>query len=134
MLRLLAEDGLRITAPRQAVVRAVATKRGSFNPEALADDLRSSGVGRATTYRTLDLLEKRGLLARIHQAGCHRFIVCDQGHHHHLVCNACTTVLPIVAGKLEDDLRELAAGLKFRVDAHTLELVGLCESCQTKAS
>ena len=134
MLQRLNEDGLRATAPRAAVVKAIAAKRGAFNPEALVDELRPGGIGRATVYRTLELLEERGMLARIHQAGCHGFTVCDEGHHHHLVCNSCSKVLPIDATSIEEDIQELAERLKFRVDTHMLEFAGLCESCQAKAS
>jgi Fur family transcriptional regulator, ferric uptake regulator len=134
MLQRLNEDGLRSTAPRESVVKAVAAKRGAFNPEALVDELRPGGIGRATVYRTLELLEERGMLTRIHQAGCHAFTVCDEGHHHHLVCNACSKVLPIDARNIEDEIQELASRLKFRVDTHMLEFAGLCESCQARGA
>ena len=130
MLRRLAGDGLRLTGPRAQVVEAVAAKDGAFNPEALYDELRPAGIGRATVYRTLDLMEGRGILTRIHLDGCHAFTVCDAGHHHHLVCTACSTVLPVDATAIEENIRELADALKFRVDTHMLEFAGLCEACQ----
>jgi Fur family transcriptional regulator, ferric uptake regulator len=132
MLQRLSQDGLRSTSPRETVVTAIATKRGAFNPETLVDELRSGGIGRATVYRTLDLLESRGMLTRIHLAGCHGFTVCDEGHHHHLVCSSCSKVLPIDATRVEDEIQDLADKLKFRVDMHMLEFAGLCEACQAK--
>ncbi len=131
MLQRLAADGLRSTGPRHTVVEAIAAKEGAFNPEALVDELRPGGIGRATVYRTLELLESRGMLTRIHLDGCHGFTVCDEGHHHHLVCRSCSKVVSIDAKGIEDEIRELAEGLKFRVDTHTLEFAGLCEMCQS---
>lgn len=131
MLRRLADDGLRQTGPRHTVVEAIAAKEGAFNPEALVDELRPAGIGRATVYRTLELLESRGMLTRIHLDGCHGFTVCDEGHHHHLVCRSCSKVVSIDAKGIEDEIRQLAHQLKFRVDTHTLEFAGLCETCQT---
>jgi Fur family ferric uptake transcriptional regulator len=133
MLQRLNQDGLRATAPRETVVKTVAAKRGAFNPETLVDELRPRGIGRATVYRTLELLESRGMLTRIHLGGCHGFTVCDEGHHHHLVCSSCSKVLPIDATRIEDEIRDLADKLKFRVDTHMLEFSGQCEACQAKA-
>src|SRR5579862_5354709 len=130
MLQRLANDGLRLTGQRATVVQSISVKSGAFNPEALVDELRPGGIGRATVYRTLDLLERRGMLARIHLAGCHGFTVCDEGHHHHLVCNSCSKVVPIDATEIETNIRQLAERLKFRLDTHTLEFAGLCEACQ----
>ncbi|HLY67465.1 MAG TPA: Fur family transcriptional regulator [Chloroflexota bacterium] len=133
MLQRLANDGLRLTGQRATVVQSISVKSGAFNPEALVDELRPGGIGRATVYRTLDLLERRGMLARIHLDGCHGFTVCDEGHHHHLVCRSCGKVAAIDADGIEDEIRALAEGLKFQVDTHTLEFAGLCENCKTKS-
>ena len=133
MLDGLADDGLRLTGPREKVVHAVAAKSGAFNPEALVDELRPGRIGRATVYRTLDLLERRGILTRIHLNGCHGFTVCEEGHHHHLVCNSCGKVVPVDATRIEDEIRGLAESLKFRVDTHMLEFSGMCEACQAAA-
>lgn len=132
MLHRLADDGLRMTGQRETVVHSISAKPGAFNPEALVDELRPGGIGRATVYRTLELLERRGMLARIHLDGCHGFTVCDEGHHHHLVCRSCGKVVPVDAERIEEEIRGLAENLNFQVDTHTLEFQGLCESCKTR--
>src|SRR6476660_9122792 len=129
MLRRLAEAGERMTEPRETVIRALVAEPGVINPEALAYDLHPQGVGRATVYRTLDLLERYGMLTRVHLDGCHGYTLCDEGHHHRL-CSACNTGLPVDATGVEAEILRLADELKFRVDTHTLEFAGLCESCQ----
>ena len=123
-----------MTGQRETVVEAVANKAGAFNPEALYDELRPGGIGRATVYRALDVLERQGMLTRIHLNGCHAYTVCDEGHHHHLVCASCNKVLPVDATGIEQEIQRLADALKFRVDTHTLEFSGLCESCLSKPS
>ena len=129
MLRRLAGEGLRMTGQRETIVRSVAGKPGAFSPEGLVDELRPGGIGRATVYRALELLEKRGMLARIHLDGCHGYTVCDEGHHHHLICNSCNQVLAVDAKSVEDAILQLAAELNFRVDTHTLEFSGMCRGC-----
>lgn len=132
MLRRLAKEGLRLTGQRETVVRAVAGKPGAFNPEGLVDELRPGGIGRATVYRALELLEKRGMLSRIHMDGCHGYTVCDEGHHHHLVCNTCSKVVPIDATSIEEAIHKLAEDVNFRISTHTLEFSGTCDSCLHK--
>ncbi|MGH2363970.1 MAG: Fur family transcriptional regulator [Chloroflexota bacterium] len=129
MLRRLEEQGLRVTGQRETVVRAIAGKTGAFNPEALFDELRPGGIGRATVYRALELLERQGMLARIHLNGCHAYTVCEEQHHHHLVCTSCNKVVPVDATDVESAIRRLAVDLRFRVDTHTLEFSGRCEAC-----
>jgi Fur family ferric uptake transcriptional regulator len=129
MLRRLADDGLRVTGQRATVVRAVAGKPGAFSPEGLVDELRPGGIGRATVYRALEQLERRGMLSRIHMDGCHGYTVCDEGHHHHLVCNTCGKVVEVDATAIEEAIHQLAESLNFRVATHTLEFSGTCESC-----
>lgn len=133
MLRRLADAGERMTGPREIVVRALTAEPGVINPEALSYDLHPRGVGRATVYRTLDLLERYGMLNRVHADGCRGYTVCDEGHHHHLLCSACSRVVPVDATDVEAEILRLAEQLKFRVDTHTLEFAGLCETCQKKA-
>jgi Fur family ferric uptake transcriptional regulator len=133
MLRRLADAGERMTEPREIVVRALAAQPGVISPEGLSYDLHSEGVGRATVYRTLDLLERYGMLTRVHVDGCHGYTLCDEGHHHHLLCSGCNSVLPVDATGIETEILRLADQLKFRVDTHTLEFAGLCEGCQKRA-
>lgn len=130
MLRRLQDAGERMTGPREIVMRALVAQSGVINPEALSYELHPEGVGRATVYRTLDLLERYGMLARVHLDGCHGYTLCDEGHHHHLLCSGCNTVVPIDATGVEAEILRLADELKFRVDTHTLEFSGLCEACQ----
>jgi Fur family transcriptional regulator, ferric uptake regulator len=134
LLRRLEEGGERMTGPREVVVRALVAQPGVINPEALSYEVHPEGVGRATVYRTLDLLERYGMLARVHVDGCHGYTLCDEGHHHHLLCSGCNTVVAVDATGVEAEILRLAEQLKFRVDTHTLEFAGLCAACQANAA
>ncbi len=134
MLRRLEDEGLRLTGRRELVVKTIANKPGSFTPEALVDELRSHGIGRATVYRALELLERLGVLTRVHLGSCHAFTVCDASHHHHLVCSTCNAVVPVDARVIESEIQKLAKRLQFRVETHMLEFAGRCASCLTQAS
>ena len=131
LLRRLEVQGVRLTGQRELVVRAIAEQEGVASPEALVYALHPQGVGRATVYRTLELLEQQGVITRMHLDGRHSYALCDEGHHHHLVCTSCNAVLDVDAEDVEAAIQHLADRLKFRVDTHTLEFAGRCEACQS---
>jgi Fur family ferric uptake transcriptional regulator len=133
MLRRLNDADVRMTGQRELVVGAIAAKSGAFTSEALVDELRPRGVGRATVYRTIELLDRLGMLTRMHLDDCHGYTVCDDGHHHHLVCRQCGTIVPVDARDVEAEIQSLASKLKFRVDTHTLEFAGYCQACRPVA-
>ena len=130
MLRQLAAAGNRLTGPRALVVRAIAEQEGALTAEHLVAHLATQGVSRATVYRTLELLERRGLLARMHLDSYHGYAVCVDGHHLHLLCSVCGRVAMVDAGGIEAEIQKLARELDFRVDTHTLEFSGVCRECQ----
>src|SRR5881409_2294599 len=129
MLRQLAAAGHRMTGPRAAVVRAIAGHEGAVTAEQLVAELQPRDISRATVYRTLELLERRGLLARMHLDSYHGYAVCDDSHHHHLLCSVCGRVAMVDAGGIETEIQKLARELDFRVDTHTLEFSGVCRDC-----
>lgn len=133
MLRRLAAAGHRMTGPRGVVVRGIAAQGGAFTAEQLAEELRPRGISRATVYRAVELLTRHGLLARMHLDGYHGYTVCDDSHHHHLLCSTCGRVAPVDASGIEAEIQKLAERLRFRVDTHTLEFSGICEMCQIEA-
>ncbi len=131
MLRQLTDSGHRLTGPRALVVRAVAEQEGAVTAEQLVPALATQGVSRATVYRTLELLQRQGLLARMHLDSYHGYAVCDDSHHHHLLCSACGRVAMVEARGIEAEIQKLARELDFRVDTHTLEFSGVCREGQS---
>lgn len=133
----LTREGHRLTTPRQAIIRMVAPRQDHFSAQEVWDEVRSRhrGIGRATVFRTLDLLTELGVLNRIHTGdGCHRYTVCDTRHHHHLMCVECGTVIALEAGGIENQIRRMASEAGFDLLTHHLELVGRCSACRERAA
>jgi Fur family ferric uptake transcriptional regulator len=133
----LTKEGHRLTTPRQAIIKLVAPRQDHFSAQEVWAEVRSrhNGIGRATVFRTLDLLTELGVLNRIHGGdGCHRYTVCDTRHHHHLMCVECGTVLALEAGGIENQIRKMAADAGFDLLTHHLELVGRCQVCRDRAA
>ena len=127
---ILALSGHRRTEPRRAIVRAILRHDGPFTAESLADGLRTSGVGRATVFRTIDVLADLGMLHRLHTGACHGYTVCPRGHHHHLTCSTCGKVQSVAGCGLDEQLNRLAQRAGFAIEDHHLELTGRCSGCQ----
>jgi Fur family transcriptional regulator, ferric uptake regulator len=131
ILEQLEERGFRSTGPRRAVVEAAARRAGRFTAREIHAELRAQGIGRATVFRTLDVLADLGILERIHsdQLG-HTYTLCSERHHHHLICSGCASVQEVVSPSLERVLRTIAQQAGFRLETHLVEILGVCERCQ----
>lgn len=96
-----------------------------------ADALRGGGVGQATVYRAVQLLNDLGLLARVQDRhGDICYIAPPIGHSHPLVCGVCRKVVRFDG---DDDVSQtearLAAATGFSIYGHHLEVYGICPSC-----
>ena len=129
---LLAEHGLRPTRQRVSVLVALASRDDATAQQIhalLADD--GVRVGLATVYRTLAWLAEHGIVDTLmHHRGevCYR--LCGEGHHHHLVCSGCHRVVELGDCELDPWLAGLTAEHGFTLEAHTVEVTGLCSACQ----
>jgi Fur family ferric uptake transcriptional regulator len=92
---------------------------------------RRRPVGKATVYRTLELLREAGLI-REHDfgEGFKRYEPRPtRPHHEHLVCTRCGKVIEFVAPEIERVEREVAELHAFAPSHHKVEIYGLCSDC-----
>lgn len=133
-LERLRERGFRITRGRRLILDALARADRPLSPYALHDRLCDAGspVDTVSIYRTLETLEQNGLAHRVASVG--GYVACrlegDPGCHHHLVCRECGRVEEVECEGLQADEVGAAAASRFRVEGHTVEYRGLCDSCQ----
>lgn len=127
----LASEGFRLTGPRRALVEVMQGLGDHF----VADEVLAAapGVGRATVFRTLRLLQDLGIVCQVVlDDGAAAYRLASGGHHHHLVCSECGGVNDFASGDLEGLLDDIARRTGFRVDAHRLEVYGLCPDCRAR--
>lgn len=137
ILQVLEQAGHRLTGPRVQLARAVSDLgQRPFSGEALYEDLRSRGVGRATVFRTLKLLQDLGVLTRLHmEDGCQRYIVgppgglSDPDHRDRLICRRCGRVAYLEHCPMEESMARMAEELGYRIESHHLDIVGVCADC-----
>jgi Fur family transcriptional regulator, ferric uptake regulator len=139
LIERLEQEGYRSTEPRRVVLGDIVGRSAPFTSAELWESVQenSPGIGRATVFRTLDLLSRIGILQRIHQdpdgGRCHTYMACSDAHHHHLICNQCGNVTDFADEEAIDALvREVERHTDFKVEGHRLELVGRCADCQAE--
>ena len=129
--RTLHERGLRMTPQRQLVLDAVRVL-GHATPEQICTEVQSAApaVNITTVYRTLDLLERIGVVRHTH-LGHGAPTYSEQQHQHvHLVCHACGTVTEIPTQLMSGLAERLRAERGFELDVAHVALSGMCRDCR----
>lgn len=133
----LEQAGYRLTSPRRALAALIATRDAHFTAEDLLTDSRRRrlGVTRATVFRSLDVLADLGVVERLDlPSGGHAFVACEPEHHHHVVCSSCGRSTGVVDPGFERVAAAIARDTGYRIDAHRLELFGVCPACQASSN
>ncbi|MFZ2178297.1 MAG: Fur family transcriptional regulator [Rhodococcus sp. (in: high G+C Gram-positive bacteria)] len=133
---LLRGAGLRVTAPRVAVLDAVAHRPHSDADEIAAVVRKELGsVSTQAVYDVLKACTAAGLLRRIEPAGSPaRFETRIGDNHHHLVCRSCGTVVDVDCAVGEAPCLEPSQAGGFLIDEAEVVFWGLCEQCRTRSA
>lgn len=124
--------GLRVTEPRRSLAALIGEQDGHFTAADLVEaaQVQHLGIGRATVFRTLEVLEDLGAVERLDlPSGEHAYVGCEPAHHHHLICSRCGRTDEIEDAGLRTVVSDVARRTGYRVDDHRLELFGLCPAC-----
>ncbi|MGZ3420594.1 MAG: Fur family transcriptional regulator [Polyangiales bacterium] len=130
---LLRGAGLRVTAPRLAVLDHLSRARTPVSHPELTDALAALGCDRATIYRNLTDLTDAGIIRRA-DLGDHvwRFEIANGDHgsdrHPHFVCDACGDVMCLPASVVR---LAVADDIPRSVHARAVEIQvrGRCDRC-----
>lgn len=129
---LLRDAGLRVTAPRLAVLSCV---RELDHPD--VDDVvraarsRLGAVSTQAVYDVLRVFEEAGLVRRIEPAGSPvRYETRVGDNHHHLVCRRCGVVADVDCVVGHAPCLEPASDAGFVVDEADVTFWGICPGCQ----
>jgi len=127
----LAEAGFRSGGARRQVLELLGGEGCALT--ALEIDRRLPRVGRASVYRTLELLEELGLVQKVDlggEAAGYERIEPGGHHHHHMVCERCGRVVTFEDEPLERAIVALERRRDFNVSSHEVTLRGKCASCR----
>ncbi len=133
LVKQLRTAGYKITPAREAVLHVVQEGGEHLHPSEILDAARESypALGRATVYRTLELLTQLGIVRPIYVGEEGPTYIRSSGGHHHLVCSRCGMVQDFDNCSADEMAQELQRRYHFQISSHLLEFYGLCAECQT---
>src|SRR3954451_14447246 len=127
----LREHGLRVTAQRLAVLRAVSSvphASAATVIQAVRGEL--GAVSTQAVYDVLDVLTEKRLLRRIQPAGSPaRYENRVGDNHHHLVCRVCDRIVDVDCAVGEPPCLTAAEDLGFEIEEAEVTYWGRCPQC-----
>jgi Fur family ferric uptake transcriptional regulator len=138
-LRLfLRSQKLKATPERFAVLDEIYNTHFHFEAEDILVRMRKKKyhVSRATIYRTLEVLEKSGLIrkSRLGETKAYYEHTYGRHHHEHMKCNVCGRVTEFESEEIEKLQDTICKQYRFAMTHHILHLFGICEDCQKKSN
>ena len=132
---LLRQHGVKVTAQRLAVLRAVSSR-----PHLTADDVDEAvsaeigTISRRAVYDAVGILVDKGLLRRIQPAGSPaRYEDRVGDNHHHLVCRTCGRMVDVDCAVGAVPCLTAADDAGYEIDEAEVIYWGRCPACQEAA-
>lgn len=127
----LRQEGIRVTAPRRAVLEALAAIGSHATAEQLHARLagRHPDVSTSSVYRTMEVLARLGIVTHVHLGhGPAEYHLAGE-EHAHLVCEVCGVVVEIPRSLTDPFVSAVRRHLGFVADLHHFALTGRCPAC-----
>ena len=132
IVRKLSEQGYRLTPQRIMILSAIENSDDHISAEEIYAQViaKYPHVNVSTVYRTLELLKRLGLVTETDLGGGRfRYHPAGKGHHHHLVCQECGTIIDLDELVLTPLKDVLLREYKFSADLRHLAIFGRCVKC-----
>ena len=126
--------GAKVTHQRTEIYRELAGTNEHPDAETIYARVRKRipTISLDTVYRTLRLLERRGLISRVGSLGERTRFDADTKRHHHFVCTGCGFMGDIYNDEWNDFRFPSDVMAMGTVNSVHIELRGLCKACQRK--
>ena len=129
----LSKEGYRLTPQRLMILSAIENSDNHISAEEIHAQIvvKYPNVNISTVYRTLELLKRLGLVTETDLGeGRVRYHPVEKGHHHHLVCRNCGTIVDLDGSFLSPLKIALLREYGFSADLSHLAILGQCLSCR----
>ena len=128
---MIREQGERVTTARRALVTALVQARGHMTADDLAALVQKSqpDVHLSTIYRSLDALERIGVVDHVHLGhGRAVYHLADEPHQH-LVCEVCGAVVEVPDATFAELGGVLRRRYGFTIRPNHFAVLGRCRDC-----
>jgi Fe2+ or Zn2+ uptake regulation protein len=128
------ENGIPFTIQRRVILETVL----DLDTHPTADEIHGMvsrshpGISRATVYRSLEELSRRGMITKAcHPGKAVRYDARTESHHH-LVCLYCDSMIDISDARLDAVPLPDTSEQDFEIIDIRVQLRGVCRKCQKK--
>lgn len=130
----LRQESCKLTGPRRAILQVLGEQAQPLTNKEIFQRLPKGHCDLATVYRSVQMLERLGLVKRFHFGeGAARYALLEAGcdtHQHHLVCTQCSRIEQVGECIVRELEARVVAHSKFKAVTHRLEFFGVCPACQ----
>ncbi|QPC84279.1 transcriptional repressor [Phototrophicus methaneseepsis] len=130
----LKKAGYKLTNARLTVLDVLAESGGHITSGEVLDAVaaRDESIGRASVFRTLDLLTRLSIVRPtfIDSSVTPNYVLMEGGHHHHIICTTCNRVIEFEDCGLEKLSQHLAEKYHVHITGHMLEFFAQCDACR----
>lgn len=133
----LRDAGYKLTNARTTVLEALIALGGHMTSAQVLDEVsqRDERIGRASVFRTLDLLTQLGMVRPTYiESGTPVYVLLPGGHHHHIICTRCNRVIEFDECGLSALEQHLEKRYGVMLTGHLLEFYGVCADCNARAN
>ncbi len=127
----LRASGGRITNARRSVLQALVTARTHVTAEDLMNIVQSESpeIHLSTVYRTLDALEKLGVVDHVHLGHGRAVYHLSDNAHQHIVCEICSSVEEVPSTLFLQLEKDLIDKYRFKVRMNHFAVIGTYRKC-----
>jgi Fe2+ or Zn2+ uptake regulation protein len=128
----LRETGGRLTVARRALLDALLEAKTHVTADDLAATVqdRHPEVHRSTIYRTLDALERAGVVDHVHLGHGRAVYHLADDPHQHLVCESCGGVVEVPDRLFDELAAKLRRSYGFVIRPNHFAVLGRCRACR----
>lgn len=130
--QLLQKHGLKVTRPRQEILRFLSSNAGPVSVDVIFTKLKQKGIDRVTIYRVIKTFEKSNLIRKVDLGHNHaHYELLIGAEHHHIICTNCGRIeelyICIDSKTMQNALRQAKDFAK--ITKHSFEIFALCKKC-----
>ena len=126
---------IKATHQRMEILRELASTGEHPDAETIFKRVRRRipAVSLDTVYRTLRMLEDKGIISRVPSMQDRARFEANISRHHHFVCRKCGRIEDFYSTALDQFTPPPAVAAMGRVETVHVELRGLCRACKGKS-
>ncbi len=132
--KIVKQKGLKYTEQREIVLKILINAADHLSAEEVYNEIKEqyphSNIGIATVYRALSFLEEVDLIVSIaFGSEGKKYESSAKSHHDHLICTSCGKIIEFLDEEIEKRQEKVAKKNKFKITSHSMQLYGICETC-----